>query len=180
MTDVMTKQQLIDALRTSGDKVTSTLTNVDASTLEQGRYENGWNGRQILAHIASIEWTYPRLLDIARAAPAEESAPSAATATRPAPTAAGQPGLASGSPRILSYNDRQVEKRAGVSVPDLIAEFRKNRDATIASVEAVDESLLTKEVTSAGGANGPLATVFNFVAVLHVLDHLKDITGEKS
>jgi hypothetical protein len=39
--------------------------------------------------------------------------------------------------------------------------------------------LLSKEITSAGGAQGPLATVFNFVAVLHVLDHLADITGEK-
>jgi hypothetical protein len=177
--DVMTKQQLIDALRTSGQKVTSTLAGIDATSLEQGRYENGWNGRQILAHMASIEWTYPRLLDLARGAPAERSAAPAVAATRPAPTAAGQPGMASGSPQILSYNDRQVEKRADASVPELIAEFKKNRDATIAAVEAADESLLSKEVTSAGGANGPLATVFNFVAVLHVLDHLKDITGDK-
>jgi hypothetical protein len=87
--------------------------------------------------------------------------------------------MASGSPQILSYNDRQVEKRAGVPVPDLIAEFKKNREATIAAVASADEALLAKEVTSAGGAKGPLATVFNFVAVLHVLDHLADITGEK-
>ena len=182
MTDVMTKQQLIDALRRSGEKVTSTLAGVDGKSLEQGRYESGWNGRQILAHIASIEWTYPRLLDLARGTPADKPASAAApsTAARPAPTAAGQPGMASGSPQILSYNDRQVEKRADVSVPDLVAEFAKNRAATIAAVEAVDESLLAKEITSAGGANGPLATVFNFVAVLHVLDHLTDITGDKS
>jgi hypothetical protein len=181
MTDVMTKQQLVDALRSSGEQITSALAGVDAADLEQGRYENGWNGRQILAHIASIEWTYPRLLDLARGAPADAPAPAAAAPTppRPAPTSQMQPGMASGSPQILSYNDRQVEKRADTSVPELIAEFQKNRAATIAAVEAVDESLLSKEVTSAGGANGPLATVFNFVAVLHVLDHLKDITGEK-
>jgi hypothetical protein len=178
MTDVMTKQQLIDALRSSGAKVSSSLAGVAESDLERGRYENGWNGRQILAHIASIEWTYPRLIDLARGAPAEP-APAPATATRPAPTAPGQPGMASGSPTILSYNDRQVEKRAGASVSELIAEFEKNRAATIAAVEAADESLLAKEITSAGGAQGPLATVFNFVAVLHVLDHLADITGEK-
>ena len=40
--------------------------------LEEGRYENGWNGRQILAHIASIEWSYPRLIDIARTPPAPD------------------------------------------------------------------------------------------------------------
>jgi mycothiol maleylpyruvate isomerase-like protein len=181
MTDVMTKRQLIDALRTSGEKVASTLATVSDEDLAHGRYESGWNGRQIIAHMASIEWTYPRLIDLARGTPPEKPASAAApsTPTRPAPTAAGQPGMASGSPQILSYNDRQVEKRADVPVPDLIAEFKKNRAATIAAVEAADDALLSKEITSTGGANGPLATVFNFVAVLHVLDHLADITGEK-
>jgi hypothetical protein len=179
MTDVMTKQQLIDALRSSGDKVTSTLPGISESDLERGRYENGWNARQILAHIASIEWTYPRLIDLARGTRAERPAAPASAPTRPAPTASGQPGMASGSPQILSYNDRQVEKRTGASVAELVAEFEKNRAATIAAVESADETLLSKEITSAGGAQGPLATVFNFVAVLHVLDHLADITGEK-
>jgi hypothetical protein len=176
----LTKNELIEALRTSGDKVISTLAGIKEADLERGRYENGWNGRQILAHIASIEWTYPRLIDLARGAPEERSPASAATPTRPAPTARGQPGMASGSPQILSYNDRQVEKRAGASVSDLVDEFKKNRAATIAAVEAADESLFAKEITSAGGAQGPLATVFNFVAVLHVLDHVGDITGEKT
>jgi hypothetical protein len=179
MTDVMTKQQLIEALRSSGDQVASRLASLPESEFERGRYENGWNGRQILAHMASIEWTYPRLIDLARGAPAERSAAALAAQTRPAPTSPMQEGMASGSPKILSYNDRQVEKRAGVPMSELIDEFKKNRAATIAAVEAADSRLLAKEVTSAGGAQGPLATVFNFVAVLHVLDHLADITGEK-
>jgi hypothetical protein len=175
----ITKAELLDALRSSGEKVTSTLASIDEADLERGRYENGWNARQILAHIASIEWTYPRLIDLASGTPRERPAPAASAApARPAPTTPGQPGMASGSPAILSYNERQVQKRDGATVSDLIAEFKKNREATIAAVEATDEELLAKEVTSAGGANGPLATVFNFVAVLHVLDHLKDITGE--
>jgi hypothetical protein len=86
--------------------------------------------------------------------------------------------MASGSPKILSYNDRQVEKRADASVAELIAEFKENRAKTIAAVESADGALFTKEVTSAGGAKGPLATVIDFVAVQHVLGHLRDITGE--
>lgn len=159
----MNKTELLDALRSSGERAAETLAALPAERFEEGRYESGWNGRQILAHMASIEWTYPRLLDLAK------SAPSASPA---------QPRMASGSPRILSYNDRQVEKREGVPVPNLIAEFQKNRATTIAAVEAADEALLTKEITSAGGVNGPLATVFNFVAVQHVLGHLADITGD--
>ena len=166
----MTKQALLQDLRTSRDEVVRIVRALPAAKLEEGRYENGWNGRQILAHMASIEWTYPRLLDVARGTPETKPAspPSAPPAAR----------MPSGSPQILSYNDRQVEKRAGVPVAELIAEFKENRAKTIAAVEAADDALFAKEVTSAGGAKGPLATVINFVAVQHVLGHLRDITGE--
>ena len=173
------KTELISGLRDSGDRATAALSALPAERFEGGRYENGWNARQILAHMASIEWTYPRLIDMARAA----AAPAAdASATPPAASAAtlapGQSQMASGSPQILSYNDRQVEKRKDVPVTELIAEFTKNRAATIAAVEAADDALFAQRVRSAGGADGTLADVLDFVAVQHVLDHLRDITGE--
>jgi hypothetical protein len=166
----MNKSELVKALRDSGERAQAELSALPAERFEEGRYENGWNGRQILAHMASIEWTYPRLLDLARGAPPEPPKPASPPATAPS--------MASGSPKILSYNDRQVEKRADASVAELIAEFKENRAKTIAAVESADEALFTKEVTSAGGAKGPLATVIDFVAVQHVLGHLRDITGE--
>lgn len=175
-----TKQELIEELRRTGDEVVAKVGAMDEGALDSGRYESGWNARQILAHMASIEWTYPRLIDLARGGPppATSPPPAAPSSGAPLPSTPKEQQLASGSPQILSYNDRQVEKRVGTPVAELIAEFKKNRAATIAAVEAADETLLSKEITSAGGAKGPLATVFNFVAVLHVLDHLKDITGE--
>jgi hypothetical protein len=176
----MTKSELIDALRTSGERAATTLAAVPAPKFEEGRYESGWNGRQILAHMASIEWTYPRLLDLAKGALSERPAtPAPSHASAPAQTSPMQAdGMASGSPQILGYNDRQVAKREGVPVADLIAEFEKNRVATIAAVETADDALFAKEITSAGGAKGLLADVMNFVAVQHVLGHLRDITGE--
>ncbi len=77
----------------------------------------------------------------------------------------------------MSYNDRQVEKLAGATVPELLALFAQNRAATIAAVEAADEALFDVPIKSAGGARGPMATVFNYVAVLHVQGHLQDILG---
>jgi hypothetical protein len=165
----MTKEELIAALRSSGEQAEKALSVFPASGYEEGRYENGWNARQILAHMASIEWTYPRLIEMAKGAPAER------TPVPPAPPQSSP--MQSGSPQILSYNDRQVAKREGVPVAELIAEFKKNRSATIAAVERTDEALFSREVTSAGGANGTLADVLNFVAVQHVLAHLRDITG---
>ena len=159
------RAELLDALRTSRDEVLAIVRALPPERLEEGRYESGWNGRQILAHIASIEWTYPRLFDIAREAPAVEAAAEGAPATRT---------MRGGND---AYNERQVAKRAHLTVADLLAEFERNRAATIRAVETVDEALLARRIRSAGGIVGPLATVLYKVAVLHVVAHARDIAG---
>jgi len=159
----MTKQGLLHDLRTSRDEVLRIVRALPAAKLEEGRYENGWNGRQIVAHIASIEWSYPRLIDIARDAGSAQ------------PQATTEPPTRSMRGGNDAYNDRQVAKRASVSVPDLLAEFETNRAATIAAVEAADDALFARQIRSAGGIVGPLAEVFHQVAVLHVLGHARDI-----
>ncbi|HEX2440593.1 MAG TPA: DinB family protein [Methylomirabilota bacterium] len=167
MTDqAMSKAELLGALRANRDEVLALVRGLSPAQLEQGRYENGWNGRQILAHIASIEWTYPRLIDIAREAPAA-----------PAAAASGQTPTRSMRGGNDAYNDRQVARRAHMSVADLLTEFETNRAATIRAVEAADEALFERPIRSAGGVTGSLATVFYQVAVAHVLGHARDLAG---
>jgi uncharacterized protein (TIGR03083 family) len=156
-----TKAELLRALRDSREEVLRLVRALPPERLEDGRYENGWNGRQILAHIASIEWTYPRLIDIARTPPPADD-------TLPTRTMRG------GND---SYNDRQVAKRERMSVAELLDEFEQNRAATIRAVEAADEDLFGRQIRSAGGVVGPLALVFHLVAVDHVLGHARDIKG---
>ena len=158
-----TKPELLRALRESRDEVLRIVRGMSPERLEEGRYENGWNGRQILAHIASIEWSYSRLIDIARTppSPAEEAPPTRS--------------MRGGND---SYNDRQVAKREHLTVAELLAEFEKNRAATIEAVEAADEQLFARRIRSAGGVVGPLALVFHQVAVAHVLSHARDIRGD--
>ena len=172
MTDgrVPTRTELLEALRASGEEVVKTVRALPPERLEEGRYENGWNGRQILAHVASIEWTYPRLIDIARAASTAGSASSPAPSPDEVPTRAMRGGND-------AYNDRQVAKRAHMSAGDLLAEFERNRAATIRSVEEAEEELFARPIRSAGGVTGPLAAVFYQVAVAHVLGHARDIGG---
>jgi hypothetical protein len=163
------KAELLDALRTSGQEAQAKLSGLPAEEFEQGRYENGWSGREILAHVASIEWTYPRLLDIAK------QATPAAPNERPVEPS--QPATRTMRGGVNDYNQRQVEKRAQASVAELLAEFEKNRAATIAAVEGTDEALLTAPIRSAGGIEGALARVIHTVAVEHVLAHVNDIVG---
>ncbi len=169
------KDALLDALRSSERYLLDKLGALPEAAFEEGRYESGWNGRQILAHIASIEWTYPRLIDLAQAppsAPASEQPTTRSTPTQP-PSRASAPARGG----IDSYNERQVAKRADASVAELLAEFQTNRAATIAAVESTDEALLTTPIRSAGGVEGTLASVINSVAVLHVIAHTNDIAG---
>lgn len=175
---IPSKAELVRMLRTSGQEIAVKLRALASEVFEQGRYENGWNARQILAHLASIEWTYPKLIDVARQGPPTEAAPEFADIRRTAPEESS--GLASRTARggIDDYNARQVEKRANATVSELIAEFETNRAATIGATEAADEALLRTPIRSAGGITGPLAAVLRAVAVEHVMGHLSDITGE--
>ena len=164
------KAELLDKLRTSGDEVVTKLRALPPESFEQGRYESGWNGRQILAHIASIEWSYPRLIDVAR----EAQSPKPAEKPKEAST---EPATRPARGGINDYNERQVEKRAQMSVEELIAEFEQNRATTIAAFELVDDSLLAQPIKSAGGITGPLADVVSMIAIMHVDQHARDIAG---
>jgi hypothetical protein len=152
------KRELLTAIESSGAEVVATLRALPPEAFARLDPAGEWTGREILAHIASIEWTYPRLIDLAQQAPAPgESRPTAA--------------MRGGND---AYNARQIAKRAGDSVETLIDEFARNRAATIAAVVAVDETLLAVEIRSAGGVTGTLGEVLRWVAVDHVLEHLRD------
>jgi hypothetical protein len=176
----MTKLELIAALTAARDEALATLRGVPAETYELGRYENGWNGREILAHVASIEWTYPKLIEVAQQAPADAPSPTPAGEARRTSDEEGK-GMATRPAQggILSYNDRQVAKRAAVPIGDLIDEFEKNRNALIAAVESADDELLARPIRSAGGITGALADVINTVANGHVRMHVADLAGQE-
>lgn len=157
------KQEILELLRSSGARASETLRALDAGQLEAGVYEGGWNRIQLVAHIASIEWTYPRLIGMAEAAGDSGS----------------NGGSTGGDPRggMDAYNERQVEQRAGHTLQQLIEEFERNRAATIEAVEAADDELLAESIRSGGGIEGTVAEVFQDVAIDHVLGHLVDLTG---
>ncbi|HTO13096.1 MAG TPA: maleylpyruvate isomerase N-terminal domain-containing protein [Candidatus Binatia bacterium] len=160
---VPTRAELLAALRASRDEVIAIVRGLPPEALERGCYEGGWNGRQILAHLASIEWTYPRLLDVARDIGAPPPGAEGEAPTR---------GMRGGND---AYNERQVARRAHLSVAELLEEFERNRAATLRAVEAADDALFARTIRSAGGVTGPLALVFHRVAVEHVLGHAHDL-----
>ncbi|MEO7665406.1 MAG: DinB family protein [Dehalococcoidia bacterium] len=167
--DGVSKAVLLEGLKAGRDNLLTSLRGIRDEEFERGLYENGWNGRQILAHVAGIEWTYPRLIDVARG----DEPPKKEKSSEPAERSK----VAQGG--INSYNDRTVERYAGTSVKELLAIFEENRAKTIAAIEAADDGLFQVHVRSAGGIPGPLGTVLNYVAVVHVAGHVNDIVAAK-
>ena len=186
---VPSKAELLEMLRASGDDAVRQLRALPEAAFAVGRYENGWDARQILAHIASIEWTYGRLIDLAQQAPAQQTADS--TQQTADDRQQGDGGVrrtseqeSGGIPTrvaaggIDAYNERQVAKRAGAPAAELIDEFARNRARTIAAVAAAGEALFPAPIRSAGGITGPLGGVLRAVAVEHVMGHVGDIIGK--
>ncbi len=172
-TPTIMKPQLLEALRQGEKEVLYKLAKVPADAFERGCYENGWNGRQILAHITAIEWTYPKLIDVARGGgQAQEKAADKPKDAKPPERKA--------SGGINSYNDRSIARYEGVGAEALLEEFRKNRATTIGAIEATDDELFLQTVKSAGGITGPLGYVLNLVAVMHVAGHVNDIVQSAS
>lgn len=159
------RDALVTQLRASGDDALAALRAIDAADFDLGRYENGWTARQILAHVAAVEWTYPRLLDL----PTYESAPAGTEVQRNVSSEV--------RARMDGYNARQVEKRANATVPDLIAEFERNRAATVAAIACADTETLARRVQSFGGMEGALIDVIAGIVIGHVGGHILDITG---
>ena len=158
MREIETREQLLAALRADAARLPEVVGAIGDTELERGVYENGWNAQQLLAHLAAIEWTYPRLIERAQAA-----------------QGAGLSEGSGGGFDMDAYNERQVSKRAGTTVAELLDEFGRNRAATIEAAAGAENALLAQRTRSAGGVEGTLLEVLIGVTVGHVREHIKDL-----
>ena len=156
---ISTREELIDALQADGEAFQRAVSEIPDEAFERGVYEQGWNARQLLAHIAAIEWTYPRLIERAERRAAGSDVPQG-----------GGDGF-----DMDAYNAKQVERRDGQPVAQLLTEFRRNRAETIDAIRAAADDLLTQPTRSAGGVEGTLLDVLEGVAVGHVREHVDDL-----
>lgn len=158
MSEIATREELLAALRADAARLPEVVGAIGEAELERGVYENGWSARQLLAHLAAIEWTYPRLIERAQAAGGSDSS-------------------AGGTFDMDAYNERQVAKRAEAGIEDLLEEFGRNRAVTIEAVAEADGALLSQRTRSVGGVEGTLLKVLIGVTVGHVREHLGDLEG---
>ena len=164
MSEIGTREELLAALREDAGRLPEVVGAIGEAELSRGVYENGWSAQELLAHLAAIEWTYPRLIERAEA------------------TAGGSGGSSDSSSGgafdMDAYNARQVVKRAEAGIGELLEEFGRNREATIEAVANADAALLDRATRSAGGVEGTLLEVLIGVTVGHVREHMADLAGD--
>ena len=120
---IPSKSELVDELTRSGQDAVRNLRAMPAEAFEQGRYENGWNGREILAHVAlhrvdvsTADRAGEAGNDSGRDGPVEQQPAQAADDADP------QPARPFG---VNDYNDRQVAKRAEASMDESLQSSKK-------------------------------------------------------
>lgn len=146
------KGELVQALRTSAQQALADLRGLSVRDLEEKR--------DVLSTMAAIEWTLPRIVQLT----ADGTLVEGRTTTPQGPSL---------SPD--EYLSREVQRRAGLPAAGLLAEFERNRQATLAAVESLDEPVLSATIRSA--VTGPLAIALYAIGVEHQLGLVGEITG---
>lgn len=150
---------LIADLRDSGVEFRDRVLGFSPGALETGIYENGWNGREVVAHLAGIEWSLPGLITRTLAGrKADRATPSAKELMT-----------------MDGYNAREVLRRRDTSLAELVDEFSRNRDATMAAVASLTPGQLETPAKSLGGASGTVEDVLRRVAIEHLRQHLREV-----
>ncbi|MCH7953448.1 MAG: DinB family protein [Chloroflexi bacterium] len=125
---------------------------------EEGVYENGWNARQILCHVA-LSANVPAFL--------------IAAANSPEP--AKMPG---GGGNMDDYMDSQVAMRMEKPVAEIVKEINTTYEQAINVVQATPDEFLAKQIRTPWQTEGELgALILDEDIRAHVMVHLADISG---
>lgn len=106
-----TRAEIIDAIQAGRNRVTATFSKLSEDQLQSKIHEgsDGWNARQILAHLANRQPTYDMLVSIA----------------------VDGNGTPPGGFSIDDWNQKLVEERAGRTREELLEEFQQVHDHLI-------------------------------------------------
>ena len=152
-----TKQDVINTIREAQQELERLAQNADAGFWDGARYEQGWNAKQVLCHIAATSGMPAMFL---------------------AAVKAGQAAASMGADFNLdAWNSQNVATREGKSVQEIAGEISASHKTSIETMEAADDSLLQKTFRAPWGHEGPLAEVVIGGIRNHEMAHLRDLAG---
>ncbi len=151
------KQDVISTISEAQRELERLVQHADASFWEGARYEQGWNAKQVLCHIAATSGMPAMFLNAVKA---------------------GQANMSMGADFDLdAWNARGVAGREGKSVQEIAGEISASHKTSIETVGVADDSLLQKTFRAPWGHEGPLAEVIIGGIRNHEMAHLRDLSG---
>ena len=125
---------------------------------EEGVYENGWNARPILCHVAL-----------------SANVPAFPIAAANSPEPAKMPG---GGDSIDDFNESQVAMRMEKPVAEIVKELNTTYEQAINVLQATPDELLAKQIRTPWQTEGELgALILDEDIRAHVMVHLADISS---
>ncbi len=152
------KDGIIEGIRQVQAEAARVASAMPEDAWDKGVYENGWNARQILCHVA-LSANVPAFL--------------IAAANSPGP--AKMPG---GAGNVDDFNESQVAMRMEKPVSEIVKEINSTYEQAINVVQATPDELLAKQIRTPWQTEGELgALILDEDIRGHVLIHLADISG---
>lgn len=157
---VTTKEDVLEAIDTFAADIAGIAQDalkIPDAKWETGVYENGWNARQLLAHIASTAGIAGFVLTLARA-----------------PVAAGSMGDGEGFDND-AFNAQQVQARQNKPLSALFNEIRETMDRDRRVVSAAPDQLLASMYRAPWGTEGTVAGIIADSIEEHLGEHVRDL-----
>jgi len=152
------KDSIIEGIRQVQAEAARVASAMPEAAWEEGVYENGWNAKQILCHVA-LSANVPAFL--------------IAGANSPEPAK-----LPRGGGNIDDFNESQVAMRMEKPVAEIVKELNSTYEQAINVVQATPDELLAKQIRTPWQTEGELgALILDEDIRDHVMVHLADISG---
>lgn len=169
---VVSKADVLRQLRAGEQSVTEQLSAIAPERFEQGSFEQGWNARQTLAHVSSMEALYRGIVTMLSGRRSVDEDTWGPPSGVPAPDPDEDDEEETVSFDVLFRT--LIDEREGATPAALLSEFRQHRRALIRIVAETDETLLCRPL---GPADAPDESLASTVCqhVLHVNAHVSQI-----
>ncbi len=147
------REDILAALKSTCEQIEDAAAALLESQWSSGVYENGWNARQLLCHLAADASLASVQITVAKA-----------RSLRPGPSFDQD-----------AFNAVQVAARREMAVSEIIKELRSNFERSIEAVAAAPDELLAQPAKLADGPEGPLGDVILEAVREHNAMHLADL-----
>ena len=151
-----TKDEIVSTLQNLQQQIEQAASNLPEQAWSTGVYGDGWNARQILAHMASMSGVAGFLLNMASA---------------PAGTGAG----IGADFNVDEFNRMQIAAREGKTPADLVNEIRDSFERDISTVRAAPDDLIRKHYRAPWDAEGEVGDIIVGSLNNHMGLHLADL-----